>query len=76
MAMDPSILVNAMTAIMTGNGQSPTDAQTAEMNNFANAIIQMVQGATIAYDGLSLLSTTSGNPIAEAAPTVSGLTIS
>ena len=74
--MDPSILVIAMVSIMTAQGQTPTTGQQNEMTSFANAIITMVQGATVVYDGASLLSASPGDPVTEAVPTVTGLTLS
>jgi|GEM_PF-3396090 len=72
MALDRSIIVNAMKANLTGE---PTTEQMASINAFADALVSFVQGATIVYNGAALISGTPGSPVTEAVPTVSGLTI-
>jgi hypothetical protein len=72
MALDRMIIVNAMTANLSG---TPSEAQMNSINAFADAMVSFVQGATVVYDGASLLSASAGSPVTEAIPTQSGLTL-
>ena len=75
MAMDTSNIVDAMKANMTIKGLTPDSDQITDMQNLATAIMTMVQGATIVYNGLALVAPSSGGTVTEAVTSVSGLTI-
>ena len=62
MALDTTILVNAMKANMTAKGLNPSSEQISDMQRLAEAFKTFVESATITYSA-GLVAPPGGGPV-------------